>query len=215
MPSENPAVRDEFLSEEDLDLANLSEAEFYAYWDLWLHQAQATNHLDAHLYSHGVFVEEPRIEPFPPRPEERRVLDFMLAGEGEILSTLREQLSAVLVRRRSIAKAGFYVDLEVAAAVRELSGRPSFCIVDVVADVHGLELGMGLRLWIRSGIADQLEGFTYDEELPFHWELDRLAYIDAFRSTDPPIERPASAPRRPGNNLTVEAREPPPPHPRP
>lgn len=53
------AVKDEFLSEEDLDLAALSEAELLAYWDLWLHQAQATNDLDAHLYSHGVFVEEP------------------------------------------------------------------------------------------------------------------------------------------------------------
>lgn len=52
-------VKDEFLSEEDLDLVNLSEAELEAYWDLWLRQAQATNELDAHLYSHGVFREEP------------------------------------------------------------------------------------------------------------------------------------------------------------
>ena len=49
-------MRDEFLSEEDLDLRNLSESELLAYWDLWLHQAQATNALDAHQYSHGVFI---------------------------------------------------------------------------------------------------------------------------------------------------------------
>jgi hypothetical protein len=54
--------RDEFLSEEDLDLANLSEEELYAWWDLWLRQAQATNDLDAHTYSHGVFVVEPGYE---------------------------------------------------------------------------------------------------------------------------------------------------------
>ena len=49
-------VRDEFLSQEDLDLRNLSWEELLAYWDLWLEQAQVTNDLDADSYSHGVFV---------------------------------------------------------------------------------------------------------------------------------------------------------------
>ncbi len=55
-------LRDEFLSEEDLDLANLTWEEFLAYWDLWLLQAQATNDLDADEYTHGVFMldREPR-----------------------------------------------------------------------------------------------------------------------------------------------------------
>jgi hypothetical protein len=48
--------RDEFLSEEDLDLRNLTDAELEAYWNLWLHQAQGTNDLDRDTYSHGVFV---------------------------------------------------------------------------------------------------------------------------------------------------------------
>ncbi len=52
-------ARDEFLSEEDLDLRNLSADELIAYWNLWLEQAQATNDLDAHTYSHGVFEFEP------------------------------------------------------------------------------------------------------------------------------------------------------------
>ena len=57
----NP-LRDEFLSEEDLDLRNLSEAELLAVWDAWLVQAQATNEADAHEYTHGVFASDP-----PPR----------------------------------------------------------------------------------------------------------------------------------------------------
>ena len=52
-------IRDEFLSEEDLDLRNLSPEERDRLWDNWLRQAQATNHLDQHLYSHGVFTVEP------------------------------------------------------------------------------------------------------------------------------------------------------------
>jgi len=49
-------IRDEFLSEEDLDIRNLSEKELYARWDAWLRQAQSTNESDKDVYSHGVFV---------------------------------------------------------------------------------------------------------------------------------------------------------------
>lgn len=49
-------IRDEFLSEEDLDLRNLSREELYAYWNFWLEQAQASNELDRYTYSHGIFV---------------------------------------------------------------------------------------------------------------------------------------------------------------
>ncbi len=55
-------MRDEFLSEEDLDLKNMTKEELYAYWDAWLLQAQSTNDADAHTYSHGVFLYEPRAE---------------------------------------------------------------------------------------------------------------------------------------------------------
>ena len=57
--------KDEFLSEEDLDLVNLSPEEFNAYFNLWLRQAQTSNHLDAATYSHGVFTFDPapRSEP--------------------------------------------------------------------------------------------------------------------------------------------------------
>jgi len=48
--------RFQFLSEEDLDLVNLSDDELSVYWDLWLLQAQQTNDLDRFSYSHGVFM---------------------------------------------------------------------------------------------------------------------------------------------------------------
>ena len=48
--------RDEFLSEEDLDLKNLTWDELVAWWNQWLEQAQASNDLDEHEYSHGVFI---------------------------------------------------------------------------------------------------------------------------------------------------------------
>jgi len=53
------SLRDEFLSEEDLDLRTMTDLELYAYWDMWLRQAQATNDRDRDTYSHGVFVSAP------------------------------------------------------------------------------------------------------------------------------------------------------------
>jgi hypothetical protein len=52
-------LRDEFLSEEDLDLQSLTDEELDAVWTAWLYQAQATNDEDRFTYSHGVFTREP------------------------------------------------------------------------------------------------------------------------------------------------------------
>jgi hypothetical protein len=54
--SADRCARDEFLSEEDLDLRALSMEELEAQWNEWLRQAQSTNDLDKDDYSHGVFV---------------------------------------------------------------------------------------------------------------------------------------------------------------
>ena len=56
-----PRTDDEFLSEEDLDLRNLTEDELIAYWNLWLEQAQTTNDLDQGSSSHGVFDRDPAV----------------------------------------------------------------------------------------------------------------------------------------------------------
>jgi hypothetical protein len=58
-PDAPPPPRDEFLSDEDLDLRNLAIEEVMAYWDLWFRRAQATNDADQWSYSHGVFEEVP------------------------------------------------------------------------------------------------------------------------------------------------------------
>lgn len=53
--------REEFLSEEDLDLRNLTDEELAAWWNLWLRMAQATNELDEATYEHGVFDRDPAV----------------------------------------------------------------------------------------------------------------------------------------------------------
>jgi len=51
--------RDEFLSQEDLDLQALTDEELDAVWTAWLYQAQVTDDEDRYTYSHGVFTPEP------------------------------------------------------------------------------------------------------------------------------------------------------------
>ena len=48
-------IRDEFLSEEDLDLMSMRYEELEVFWNAWLDQAQITNDDDKYEYSHGVF----------------------------------------------------------------------------------------------------------------------------------------------------------------
>ena len=52
-------IRDEFLSEEDLDLKQMTDEEIETVWTAWLEQAQSTNEEDKFTYSHGVFLREP------------------------------------------------------------------------------------------------------------------------------------------------------------
>lgn len=51
-------MKDEFLSEEDLDLRNMSDEELDVWWGRWFELAQLSNEEDRNSYSHGVFSGE-------------------------------------------------------------------------------------------------------------------------------------------------------------
>ena len=50
---------DHFLSEDDLNLQNLTWEELMIEWNAWLRTASMTDDEDAALYSHGVFLRDP------------------------------------------------------------------------------------------------------------------------------------------------------------
>lgn len=66
-------MRNEFLSEEDLDLKNMSREDLFTCWNHWLEQAQVTNDADRDTYSHGVFIKEPAADTGLSRVAEERV----------------------------------------------------------------------------------------------------------------------------------------------
>ena len=49
------------ISEEDLDIKNMTDDELSAWWLLWLQLAQSTNDKGAGSYSHGVFDHDPTV----------------------------------------------------------------------------------------------------------------------------------------------------------
>jgi hypothetical protein len=61
-----------FLSTEDLALADLSEQELDAAWEAWFELAQASNAEDADYYSHACFGHYPPIALTPPTPSSSR-----------------------------------------------------------------------------------------------------------------------------------------------
>jgi hypothetical protein len=57
------------LSEDDLNLKDMTDEELAAAWDLWFDLAQSTNDFDP-PYTHGVFVPlEPDLARRPAEPE--------------------------------------------------------------------------------------------------------------------------------------------------
>jgi hypothetical protein len=114
-------------------------------------------------------------------PLESEVLRWLLAGEDSVLAALREQFTLASVLSRSLTGHGFYLEFTVPTSVTKLHERfrvkPDFCFGDVKASIDSLEHGAGFLLWVKDGILDLLEGYTYGETWPASVESFELQYI--------------------------------------
>lgn len=59
---------------------------------------------------------------------------------------------------------GFYTTIEVPASVMPLEGLPDLELNEISGKAPGVEHGMDFILFIRSGMVEMLEGYTYGEE---------------------------------------------------
>ena len=114
---------------------------------------------------------------------ERAVLEKFVEGDDPVLLTLRKQLEGVSVRERRLTGVGFLTRLMLRPdAPRAILPTRQVRLVDVDADVDGLEHGAGFVLHIEDGKIDTLEGYTYaDDRWPAIGSRFRLRY-----STDGP-----------------------------
>lgn len=112
---------------------------------------------------------------------ESKVLEWLLAGEDPVLSVLREQLASASVLSRDFTGHGFYLNFAVPESVTKVHKtfgvKSDFCFGDVKASIDSLECGAGFLLWIKDGVLNFLEGYTYDESWPTEVGDFELQYI--------------------------------------
>lgn len=99
-------------------------------------------------------------------PLEERVTRMLLAGDDDVLTILRRQLEKANVSSREMTGVGFYTNFAVASEVERVPTGPSFKLGDVNGVADNLQHGVGFLLYIKDGLLDMLEAYTYGEPWP-------------------------------------------------
>jgi hypothetical protein len=107
---------------------------------------------------------------------ERAALENLLAGELPALDVLRAQIRLGRVSARRMTGVGFFTTFALPADAPRVQG--SFRLGDVFATIDGLRHGVGFVLWVKGGVLDMLEGYTFDESWPAVIDGFTLEYID-------------------------------------
>jgi hypothetical protein len=108
---------------------------------------------------------------------ETEVMAKVLRGEHPILATLRTQFAVATIRSRDFTGTGFMTEYSVPSGPPRVSGKDRIVIGDVAGEVAGLPLGAGFLLFVRDGVLDALEGYSYDAVWGEDRQLLRTYYI--------------------------------------
>lgn len=96
---------------------------------------------------------------------EEAVLKKLLVGNLPLLVQLQQQLEVCSVAKREFTGVGFYTTLVVPESIRKTPGI-DFKFGDVIGEIAGLHNGAGFLLYVKDGILDMLEGYSYNESWP-------------------------------------------------
>jgi len=107
---------------------------------------------------------------------EKAVLDKLLHGEIPLLTELRQQLGECVVAKREFTGFGFYTTLTVPKRFRRTLG-PDIYFGDVVCEFPELSSEVGFLLYVKGGVLEMLEGYSYDEPWPSPNAHFNLTYI--------------------------------------
>jgi hypothetical protein len=108
---------------------------------------------------------------------EKSVLEKLLDGNFPLLNQLKLQVELCIVEKREFTGFGFYTSLSVPNNVPRKAGL-DIKFGDVIASIHGLSSGAGFLLYIKDGVIDMLEGYSYDEPWPSSTDNFILKYIN-------------------------------------
>ena len=108
---------------------------------------------------------------------EQHVLAKLLEGQHRTLLILRSQLEKLAVRDRQMTGVGFYTTFAVQSGILPVGNNLSFSLSNVYAEVPELRNGLGFTLFVKDGLIDMLEGYTYEEPWPPNLGKFKLGYI--------------------------------------
>jgi len=101
-----------------------------------------------------------------PSDFEKDVLEAIIGRSGTMLEPLKEQLRLVKVSSRETTGVGFFTNLHLPSEAPRLPGNANLELDDIAADISGLKNGAGFVLFVRDGLMQFLEGYSYDEPWP-------------------------------------------------
>lgn len=120
---------------------------------------------------------------------EDAVIRKLLEGDHPFLAALRKQAANAKLRSREFTGAGFYSSFQVEPESMKAGDR-DYQLDDVLADVEGLAHGAGFILYVRAGLLDLLEGYSYDEPWPAKIGAFAVKYHREPRVLHLPVEGP-------------------------
>lgn len=95
------------------------------------------------------------------------IMQRIIAENGDLVDSLGRQYAASKVISREFTGFGFYTSFEILDKSLRLENKANLELGNAEAMLAGLKYGMGFVLFIRDGFIKTLEGYTYDEPLPF------------------------------------------------
>lgn len=117
-------------------------------------------------------------------------MDKLLDGEDHLLGILQEQYKRSTVKSREFTGVGFYTTFTLDKNVPKAEYKNTFQIGDVIGEVKGINNGIGFILFIKDGLINILEGYTYgDEKWPESIEEYKLLYISGDKRNWKSLER--------------------------
>src|ERR1044071_9578996 len=96
---------------------------------------------------------------------ERRVMEFLLAGDLPVLSVLRKQYAAASITGRDFSGVGVFTKFQVPTQVERVT-PPGFTISDIAYELSGVQNGGSAVLFIPYGALDLLELYNWTDDWP-------------------------------------------------
>lgn len=94
------------------------------------------------------------------------VINQILEGDSVDLRYLRKQIEIATVKGRSFTGCGFYTYFTVPESAPPIPHKPDFHVGNIIISMNELCHGAGFVLYVKGGVLDCLEAYSFNEPWP-------------------------------------------------